>query len=353
MWSDHLPGGQFHNPSESMRIAMANVPTTNDNAERMFGLVDNFLITIPNASLHTVSAMSTWALQKTGRWLRLLDKRAGVQAVHDLMEFARERGQAVFQQTKEREDEALAQKQKDAAEKAEQEMQKQAKSAAKFNELAANKTVTLESGKFAKLWQSHRKKNAANQREFLSAQREFLSRVVGIDKSRLPTFSVQGVKATLSSVADRLQNLLNELTPEEKANRVKPPVSLCSPPFAKARSRSRCSNGMPEHQARCWLQPKPWMSDRMTRMLRWTAATTAAMRNRTALTERKRSERSSQRGIEARSALVTILMPMLTCKTSIEIARMENSVLSESRPAREWLNSSSSTRFQFQLQFGL
>lgn len=71
---DQLPGGKHHDPSDGLKRAAANVPTTNIISERDFGSLDMLLRMKPAASTHGLESLIMWTNNKTGDWFRKLTK---------------------------------------------------------------------------------------------------------------------------------------------------------------------------------------------------------------------------------------------------------------------------------------
>ena len=67
---DHLPGGKFHQVTDSVVIAeTASVPKTNVNPERDFAVLDRMLSQKPNASYIALESLLLFSHNKTSAWL--------------------------------------------------------------------------------------------------------------------------------------------------------------------------------------------------------------------------------------------------------------------------------------------
>ena len=66
---DHLPGGKFNNPSDTLCEQTKSVPTTNTISERDFGKLDRLLKEKPNATTLSLEALILFSSNKTARWL--------------------------------------------------------------------------------------------------------------------------------------------------------------------------------------------------------------------------------------------------------------------------------------------
>jgi hypothetical protein len=174
--ADQLPGGKYHNVTDPhQRKVMAAMPTTNDDAESAFGLLDMQKKRLGTASTLTLSATATWKLQHTGEFLQQLSDLVGSDFVDLLVEFGRR--QLVPDQA------AARQRDRDVAERAQQldeaksrEAQaKLLKKQAHLQQLLADASLARSATSFDSAWKKQARKSETEQRKFLRRQADLMS----------------------------------------------------------------------------------------------------------------------------------------------------------------------------------
>ena len=69
MLKDHLPGGKYSNPDESVQAETASVPKTNVISERDFAMLDRQVRLKPNATIIALEAVIMYANNQTQEWV--------------------------------------------------------------------------------------------------------------------------------------------------------------------------------------------------------------------------------------------------------------------------------------------
>lgn len=70
LFKDFLPGGQYHNPSESVLQKNKSCPANNISVERVFGHLDQKMRFCPNMSTPAVEGSVMYSVNKTQNWLQ-------------------------------------------------------------------------------------------------------------------------------------------------------------------------------------------------------------------------------------------------------------------------------------------
>lgn len=71
-FQEHLPGGKYNNPSDILKQKSKAVIAHNKLSERVFGMLDNFISSRPNACTITNEAFIMFAFNRTSEWLENL-----------------------------------------------------------------------------------------------------------------------------------------------------------------------------------------------------------------------------------------------------------------------------------------
>ncbi len=75
LFTDHLPGGKYCNPSEALLAQTKRVPYTNKVAESVFAYLDGLLNTKPHISPISAEAYLMFIYNKTAIWLEGQDDK--------------------------------------------------------------------------------------------------------------------------------------------------------------------------------------------------------------------------------------------------------------------------------------
>jgi hypothetical protein len=206
--ADQLPGGRYSNPSVELRAKLAQLPTTNDAAERAFAIYDRSMAAIQNASQLTLAGQVAWMMQDTSGYVSLMEQSKRSDLIDVLGDFAASLLEADIAEWKEREAQQRAEQQRIEAEKAEKERTRLEKKTAYWRKLFDSGLGAASLATFDDAWKAV---NKVDELDALKQQREYLLRVLKVPLAQLPSLTVAGRGAKRSTQPRTAASLYTEL----------------------------------------------------------------------------------------------------------------------------------------------
>lgn len=204
---EHLPGGAYSDPSETLREKSKSVIPHNVMSERVFGMLDRFITSRPNASTITNEAFIMFAFNKSSQWLDSLPEKERVDILTKSINEGRE-----FRKQFQKRCTAISEKRKEALNEKKLALEKKSHNQQVQREKQTSDII------YYGLWQSVERmhtalgeiKSLTEKRKALEAQLRFRQNMLkqAYKEKDVFRFSEKGKKHTVNKLKENLTKLI-------------------------------------------------------------------------------------------------------------------------------------------------